>query len=548
MLYFPVDEAYQATQPAIGTRAVPTRLDWFLLALATALVVVAAVICIKPYTTPIEDAAMLMRYSQHLAAGQGIVWNVGEKPVDGATDFLFMAAVAAVSKLGLSLEASVRAIDLASHLVTAYLVFWAVRLPGRCSPWLAFLATSAFVLGPGLDYTAVYFGTPFFALFAALSWFFALLLATASDDGVRRLAPCLGLSCLTLALTRPEGVFLTAFILAGIVYYRSWNRSRAILLWTVAVFALLGGFYFLWRWNYFGYPLPNPYYKKGGGHLHFDALRSSIANVIKFAGFSIVIYLAGLFNKTTRKLTLFCVIPIVLFTGIWVTMSNEMNGLRRFQYAAYPLICMTWPIVLNGLLNLKPIRGALSSRPRQVLCAVLGVLTVAGFSLQLFVSFRRDTPADTRTDNNYAIGKVLSKYQDRGYSLATSEAGLLPFYSNWRSLDMWGLNDEWIAHHGAISEDYLARFSPDVIIFHANYAPAHPLSFTFEQGWWGLGRPWCTMIQIADRYALTRHYVLASIQPGDSRYAYYYFVKRDIKDSAAITKDIRDYFKAPPKY
>jgi ADP-heptose:LPS heptosyltransferase len=24
----------------------------------------------------------------------------------------------------------------------------------------------------------------------------------------------------------------------------------------------------MWRWQYFGYPLPNPFYKKGGGTLH----------------------------------------------------------------------------------------------------------------------------------------------------------------------------------------------------------------------------------------------------------------------------------------
>ena len=43
---------------------------------------------------PFEDAAMLMRYAQHLADGHGIVWNIGGHPVDGATDFLFMAVSA----------------------------------------------------------------------------------------------------------------------------------------------------------------------------------------------------------------------------------------------------------------------------------------------------------------------------------------------------------------------------------------------------------------------------------------------------------------------
>ena len=49
---------------------------------------------------PFEDAAMLMRYSAHLARGAGVVWNLGEPPVDGATDFLFMAAVALLIKSG----------------------------------------------------------------------------------------------------------------------------------------------------------------------------------------------------------------------------------------------------------------------------------------------------------------------------------------------------------------------------------------------------------------------------------------------------------------
>ena len=45
---------------------------------------------------------MLLRYAANLAAGHGIVWNVGDHPLDGATDFLLVLVVAAVSKLGVS--------------------------------------------------------------------------------------------------------------------------------------------------------------------------------------------------------------------------------------------------------------------------------------------------------------------------------------------------------------------------------------------------------------------------------------------------------------
>ena len=45
------------------------------------------------------------------------------------------------------------------------------------------------------------------------------------------------------------------------------------------VFLTLGLLYFLWRWHYFGYPLPNPFYKKGGGALYWHSLRQSWKNL-----------------------------------------------------------------------------------------------------------------------------------------------------------------------------------------------------------------------------------------------------------------------------
>src|SRR3954469_22776431 len=51
---------------------------------------------------PLEDAAMLMRYAVNLAHGHGMVWNVGEHPVDGATDFLFTVVLAVPIRMGLS--------------------------------------------------------------------------------------------------------------------------------------------------------------------------------------------------------------------------------------------------------------------------------------------------------------------------------------------------------------------------------------------------------------------------------------------------------------
>ncbi|HNO95736.1 MAG TPA: hypothetical protein PKJ84_16270, partial [Anaerolineales bacterium] len=108
---------------------------------------------------PFEDAAMIMRYSQHLAGGHGIVWNIGEHPVDGATDFLFMVAAAGLIKLGLTVGQAVRGIGFASHLLTVLLIYWTNRRVHNGNILFSFLSGLYLVVGTGLSYVSAYFGT-----------------------------------------------------------------------------------------------------------------------------------------------------------------------------------------------------------------------------------------------------------------------------------------------------------------------------------------------------------------------------------------------------
>ena len=109
---------------------------------------------------------MLLRYSQHLAAGHGIVWNIGEPPVDGATDFLFMLLVAGLQAVGLSLEAAAQILGLCAHGATAALVYLGGRRLHGAPPPLALVPAAFLAFGPGLNHLAACYGTPLFALFA----------------------------------------------------------------------------------------------------------------------------------------------------------------------------------------------------------------------------------------------------------------------------------------------------------------------------------------------------------------------------------------------
>jgi peptidoglycan/LPS O-acetylase OafA/YrhL len=100
------------------------------------------------YFVLFEDAMISMRYARHVAAGHGFVWNVGEAPIEGFTNLLWVlwmsvahALGLAESKISLFIMLSGVAILLATGLVTAK-----IARKVTSSPWVpvAVLAATLF--------------------------------------------------------------------------------------------------------------------------------------------------------------------------------------------------------------------------------------------------------------------------------------------------------------------------------------------------------------------------------------------------------------------
>lgn len=213
-------------------------LDCYMIIFLIALTTFVAVRYFDFSAPPFEDAAILMRYSQHLAEGHGIVWNVGQKPVDGATDFLFMVLLAAVTKMGLSLENGARLLGFSAHLVTVALVYLGIRHFAG-SRLLASVSAIFLATGSGLAYVEAAFGTPVFAMFACLTWLLAFIIIEKGETHLTALS--FALSALITGLIRPEGVFLVGFMLLSILYSKGWRTAQKTLIYFVAIFLLLGG-------------------------------------------------------------------------------------------------------------------------------------------------------------------------------------------------------------------------------------------------------------------------------------------------------------------
>ena len=463
---------------------------------------------------PFEDAAMLMRYSQHLADGQGIVWNAGEKPLDGATDFLFMCTTAAHYKFSSSksIQESVALLDMLSMFAMGAMLYAGLRFYFKTRVMLAFSIAVVFLLGPGAWYRAAYFGTPFFAAFVMLSYLTGLHIIRAMH-----VPKCtnwaFAVFCLLMGLTRPEGVLLAIFILTGIVWARGYERSKHLIFSFAAVFLVLGGAYFAWRWSYFGHPLPNPFYKKGGGHLYPQSLSESARNFVRFC-LPVIFLLLLKPRMFTSRLAQGAFIPIILFMGIWVLLSNEMNYMGRFQY---PLMVMFFAMVGFFIPTQRKARNLL-----RIIALVL--LFAGGYYMHNSCEkLANRFYYNKNLDGRYELAIELSRYKDRGYYLATTEAGLLPLYSQWKAIDTWGLNDHWIATNSGVTAEYLDCYKPAVIMVHET-TPCLP--------------GWDKMTDTLKKYAADRNYILAGEFGKPGKDVHLYYVRPDLPDSQALIQTI----------
>ena len=495
-------------------------------------VVLHTAISFNPSYHPFEDAAILMRYSINFAEGQGIRWNDDEEPVDGATDFLFMIIIGIFCKAGFSVEHAVRLLGLFSHYLTIFFIYFAIRKIFGLNPWLAMFSSLFFSVGPGLKYIEAGFGTPFFALFSCSTWYFANVYIMKQN---KLNALIFTFSELILGLIRPEGVFLSIFMLISIIYMIGFKKSFNVIISFLVVFIIFGSIYFIWRWNYFSYPLPNPFYIKGGGLLYVNSLIASIRNSIGLCNFSILFLLAGLLFRSTYKKSIFALIPITLFILIWIFLSDLMNYAQRFQYAIVPIALISWSPIFIGMseewLKIK-INGV------NIMIKLKFLLTILIFiAIVIYLQNREYIQLSYQQDGRYDIGLFLSHYSNKRYKIALTEAGLIPLYSNWNVLDAKGLNDKYIAHHGEITESYLERYEPHIIMFHAYFSPLteHEYFINFNNTWHN--RVVNTLYNFAER----NNYILAAVFGDNPHDTHYYYVRDDFPDSKEIINAISNF-------
>jgi len=405
-----------------------------------------------------DDSFISFRYAKHLAEGQGLVWNPGDR-VEGYTNFLWVLLMAAGLSVGIAPEGASMALGIASGLgLLAAMVVFTARTTGWRDPilWL-----TPMVLALHRSFTAWCTGgleTSFFTLLV----FLAVLCFVRERE--RGDAFPLGSSLLfaLASLTRPEGA-LFAFVAGAFFLAEIGLRRRSLrvgLLWSLP-YGVIVGAHLLWRRAYHGDWLPNTFYAKVPG-VWWDHGFNYLARFIDDyqVGWFLPLILLGLLLG--REFKAWLLFAQALAYAIYVA---GVGG-DRFEFRfLVPILPHLYWLIADGIHRLtRPV----GSRRMRAAGVVLAGVAAAGLLGTTVGSPRRPEAQRARmavgahgintlgSIRHYANarareGKLLRRWSDQGVLpsdlvLCVGGAGAVPYYTDWTTIDRRGLNDATIAH------------------------------------------------------------------------------------------------------
>jgi hypothetical protein len=211
----------------------------------------------------------------------------------------------------------------------------------------------------------------------------------------------------------------------------------------------------------------------------------------------------------------------------------------RFQYAIVPAVLVTIPGLLIDLQSLGFPRWSDLSPPARRCLGLAGLLATLGSAGYI----RRRFDFDDDAAGMQVFARRLQPFAANGHTMAVTEAGVLPLYSQWHTIDGLGLNDAYIAHHGAGSvAAYLEQNPPDVVMIHLNaYTMPRPeILITLNGGTPVPGAAYEAFTRMA-LFAIEHHYTLAAAYGSAPCNLHVYWVRPGIADYDARLHSIRDY-------
>lgn len=414
-----------------------------------------------------DDAYVSLVYARNLAEHGLLVFNVGYPPVEGYTNFLWTVLLAALHVARVPLEASALLLGLVFALSTLVVVLrLSARLRGLPSHYdqlapmlLALSAGFACWSSGGLETM----------LFTFLVTVAIALAADTPRRGGKRLALVLALAI----ITRPEGLLLTAVVVAHQIWTRSRSPKRPFTRDDAVAATVLVGLcvpWFFWRWSYYGWPMPNTAYVKAAGAAapgyELAMWRHGVAYVDLWLRESGVVFAApliavGLLTGPRRSARRRFATLVAAFSALYllytIKIGGDFLGLHRFLMPLMPIAAVGCGF---GVERLTVWLCRRRKHPTALTAVVVAAALIAVFQYQRAITRRATGPGNQGglqgvdspgflakyAHDRTVIGRALAPCRLPGDFAIYGGAGAQPFYSRIRGVDIFGLVSDRIAH------------------------------------------------------------------------------------------------------
>jgi hypothetical protein len=277
-----------------------------------------------------------------------------------------------------------------------------------------------------------------------------------------------------------------------------------------------------WRWGYYGHPLPNTFYVKAtgdAGELWARGLRYGELAFHEMNPVLIVAGVAGLVMPGASRSAAagLWALRIVVASGVLYVLrvGGDFLDLYRFFVPFWPLLLAAALRPLAALeLALRPRRGPTLAA---LVAGALGLLAALGHGVhQRAIGAKALQIAEPERAARHleplgwtrefalrwaALGRSLAEIAGPGDTMAIGAAGAMPYFARIPNLDLFGLCDSYIAHHGLVigsrpghqrfaPHHYLLERNPTFLVLNAEAISFSPRPLGPDPRWNPLGWVW----------------------------------------------------------
>jgi arabinofuranosyltransferase len=418
----------------------------------------------KAWPFTVDDTYITLRYSRNVAEGLGPTFNATGPRAEGYTSLVWMLLLAVPHALGLDAVVFAKGLGTAATFATLVVTArWAAgegaRLTGDRSNAAAWAGASAAMCLAAIPATAVHAVSGMeTALFTLL--LVGMFVSSADLAAGRRLASSrLVTLALLTGLTRPEGNLAAFAVIAMTAASLPREQRFALALRAALGWALPIAAYELWRRAYYGLTFPLPFYVK----LATPGVLPGWPDVLDWLRGPALHFAPLLIPGLVRPSRPFraALVGTLALIGFFVLPQHQMGYDHRYLAPLDPMLALLAGLGLARLVTWS--RWPVAATQAAAAAAVVVAAGLEAIGARAVIGGEADYGRGL-AEAHERLGRDLRALDMPAGRLVISDAGAVPYFSGWWTLDLVGLNDRVIATTGRRDPEWVLAQRPDVVV------------------------------------------------------------------------------------